>query len=356
MKNILLPLLFSLLSTSVLSAQNMICTKSGRHIAAENVQLTDNNVVYYVTEKNKKVQRVINKTEVYRIIKPGTTDGVHVLESSLQNSGCLAFNFAVTYGSTNMYTIGDVVDASLLPASGLQINDRITHFFGFPLNNFSHSEIEEFLYGMAGDYLELTVNRDGREIQSRIQYYRYEEDDEGTNLVDISTPPITYIPPVSGNTTRSGNSSGSAEPLGVYLSFQAGPGAASFRNLKPFNMMYEFEIGHCNDNNFSNAFKFSILHHIPENNLKLYSFQYSFTQHFGMARRSGFFLGMDLGLTYVPGGDKFFWNPGLHTGVDIKAVHNLRIGLFGNFYVLPTYDFSNVAVGGGGGLRITGIL
>jgi|GEM_PF-1618229 len=356
MKNILFPFLLSLFCMPLLNAQNLICTKDGRHIAAESVQLTHNNVVYYVIEKNKKVQRVINKTEVYRIIKPGTTDGVHVLESSLQDGGCLAFNFGVKYGSPNIYTISDVADAALLPASGLQINDRITHFFGFSLSNFSHSEIKEFLYGMPGDYLELTVNRDGKEIQSRIQYYRYTKDEDGTNLVDLSTSPVTYIPPVTQGTTRNTSGQTTAEELGVYLSFQVGPGAASFRNLKPFNMMYEFEIGHCNDNNFSNAFKFGILHHIPENNLKLYTFQYSFSQHFGMARRSGFFLGMDLGLTYVPGGDKFFWNPGLHTGVDIKVVRNLRIGLFGNFYVLPTYDFSNVAVGGGGGLRITGIL
>lgn len=344
-------ILLTLFSIVAYSQQSVIYLKSGEKIFCNKVDIRYNSVIYYKGKSEK--QYIESKDNVYRVfdIKSGKCETT-ILDESVAKQGKIGVTLA-SYLVVFLrgYKIEDVLDQSILKRAGLQIDDEITHIDGIPIDYFKSSE--DFIFGRTGDNIQLTVSRNGKSITGALYYYKITKieknaDDTKTYYLDLNS---VYV---SSKTPKSGGSS--EDYAGFHTSFNFGVGGASFKNKEPLMFAYEFELGYTGPSNFSNSFKFGIHEYRREGNEKMFAFNYRFMQHFGERRRAGFFLGMDLGILYVPNADGFFWQPGGIIGYDFHVVKHLRLGLVGNIYAIPTWNFSHVAVGGYGGVRITGLL
>ncbi len=355
MKNKIGILILMLCMSVRLSAQkSIIYLKQGQKIYCDEVDIRYNSVVYYIGKK----QKIEPKENVYRVFK---INGSKVLSENVDEDLAMQAKIGISlYTSTSFgiksLLIGDVVKPEILSQTDLRLDDEITHIDGIPLSYFSNLENDVFEYGRTGDYIEITVNRGGKSYKGLFYYYKItkvETDDEtGKTVTYLDISSVSGVQPVKTR-TKSGSSE---DYVGVYLTFQYGVGGWSFANKDPLKFVYEFELGHTNENNFSNAFKFSIYENWRENREKTYAFNYRFMKHMGSRLRSGFFIGGDLGVVYIPNANGFLWQIGMPMGYDFHIVNHLRIGIIGNAYMVPTYNFTNIAFGGYGGIRISGIL
>lgn len=347
MKKILFLSLF-LLSHYLIYSQCVIYRIKGEKIICYNAEVRSNSVIYYTNATSKKAL-IEPKENVYKIFNyNGSKCEVTLLEKKKAKEGHLAL---ILSGGWSGVKISDVVDPSILQNSGLRIDDIITHVDNIPIDKFS--DRDDYVYGKIGDHVKLTVSRGGKAYTGTVYYYKItgveKKDGKEVTMLDLSSVYVSSKP-------SSSRVSSSEDYVGAFLTFNYGIGGASFKNKEPLKFAYEFEVGYTGPNNFSHSFKFGIHEYRKEANEKMFAMNYRFMQHFGNRKRAGFLLGMDLGLLYVPNANGFFWQPGAIAGYDFHVVKHLRIGLIGTVYAIPTWNFSNVAVGGYGGVRITGLL
>lgn len=337
-------------------AQVVIYKTDNEKIYCNSYEIRHNSIIYKVGKsKNTQMESLDN---IYRVVKNNENKSYtyEVTNKVYAESGSIAFT--VGRNQQDELYIYDAVMPAVLTNSGAQINDIITHVDGIPVK-YVNKVYGEWEYGHKKDYIDVTLLRGQKTIKARFYYYDYEIDYKDEDQIKlISYQEETSTTPKSSNSKKSG--------LGYYyepdyhgfnVSFIYGVGCSSFKGKSPLKFVYEFEIGYTSPRtNFSNNFKFGIHEYRKHNNEKMYAFNYRFLQYFGQHHRSGFNIGLDIGAIYVPNSNGFFWQPGLVMGYDFRIYRHIRLGLIGEVYLLPTYRFSNLAVGGYGGIKITGLL
>lgn len=344
-------------------SQIVIYKYDNSKIFANKYEVRSNNIIYWKGKSQK--QHMISKDEVVKIafFKQNKYQE-EIFNENLAFSGKLPIS--VVKGTYTTY-IYDAVAPSALINAGAQVDDIITHVDGIPIGE----EYEDFLYGNKGGTLTLTLRRNNKVFNATFYLYKYniweslEKTIESGEVTDVIE--YTETPPGGGikNNNKSNNSVGYfAEPeySGFTVAFTYGIGGASFKGKEPLKFVYEFELGYTNpyNNNF-NGIKFGIHEYrkhftgVKNNREKMYAFNYRYLYYAGKQVRTGFNIGFDLGLIYVPNSNGFFWQPGLIMGYDFRIYKHIRLGLVGEVYLLPTYRFSNLAVGGYGGIKLTGL-
>lgn len=364
MKNILNVCIVMLLLCIPINAisQIVIYKKDKSKIFANRYEERANNIIYWMG-KNQK-QLMISKEEVFKIaFNKDNKYQEQIFDEVLEYSGRLPI---LTNAGTYTTYIYDAIHPSALINAGAQVDDIITHVDGIPI-----SKEDDYLFGIAGSSVDLTIIRNNKKLKATFYFYEY--DFYESAIKSIASGNETHIIKYDENlATKSkvANSSSSHgygysyEPdySGFTLGFIYGIGGSSFKGKEPLKFVYEFEIGYTNpyNNNF-NGIKFGIHEYrkhftgIKNNREKMYAFNYRYLFYAGRHVRTGFNVGFDLGIIYVPNANSFFWQPGFILGYDFRIYRHIRLGLVGEVYLLPTHRFSNLAVGGYGGIKLTGL-
>lgn len=356
MKNILILCfsIFSILMGFESKSQCIIYLNKGEKIFAHTYEIRSNNLIYSHAKTNK--QLMVDLTTVYKVAYLNNGKyAEEMVSEDFRLKGRLPF--IINKNKTQLY-IYDAISPDALSVPGAQPNDVITHIDNFPIQSADTSP--SWIYGRIGDYVDITLERNGKTLKARFYYYDYSIDNNEQITLNYSSD--MYRDNKSNNTNSKGlgfKEKYKNEPnyKGFNVSFIYGVGGASFKGKSPLKFVYEFEIGYTNPfSNSSNNFKFGIHEYRRHNNEKMYAFNYRFLHYFSEVHRAGFNLGFDLGMIYVPNSNGFFWQPGVIMGYDFKVYRHIRLGLIGEVYLMPTYRFSNLAVGGYGGIKITGLL
>lgn len=346
---------------SVLS-QIVIYKKDNAKIFADRYEVRSNNIIYWKGKSQK--QSIISKEDVVKIaFFKQNKYKEEIFDDNLAYSGKLPISIGKGTYTTYIY---DAIAPSALTNAGAQVDDIITHIDGIPIGQ----EYDDFTYGNKGGTLTLTLKRNNKTVNATFYFYKYDawESFEKTLETGKITDVIEYTetPPsgVSKNNKANNSLGYFAEPdySGFTLAFTYGVGGSSFKGKEPLKFVYEFELGYTNpyNNNF-NGIKVGIHEYrkhftgVKNNREKMYAFNYRYLYYAGKQVRTGFNVGFDIGLIYVPNSNGFFWQPGFIAGYDFRIYKHIRLGLIGEVYLLPTYRFSNLAVGGYGGIKLTGL-
>lgn len=295
----------------------------------------------------------IPKSEVHKIVfKNGEEEFFNVL----QKDGLIGISFTFFINDTLFIT--NVMDPSPAKYAGLTVGDKIVRISNTRIGNFKTNEkVQNLLTGAPNSTVDIEVikvNTNQRTVVS-VQRKRLEDFNFYSNNVIPSNNGTVLQAPVS-NTVQENTVKDYDVQNGFFGSFTFGIGGASFPALEQFSLNYEFEIGRVlPKSNVLNSFKFMIMQFVDDE-IDLYSMKYSCVGYFGKYTKQGFFTGADFGMVIYSRGDVPLWDLALVLGYSFRVHRNIRIEIPGSVNLLPTANFSNLAVGGYIGVRLSGIL
>jgi len=380
MKNlkVFISLLFLLLCTHVFS-QDKITRLNGEEIQAQVLEIKTEIITYKKISNLTGPTYEILKSEVHKIrFKNGSEEIIN----ALVKDGEIGILLHVGNGDTLI--IDEVKANSPAEEMGLMANDKIVFIGTAKVGTFkTTSNAYDLLSGVPGTNVEVGIVRGKSKTPINFPVTRRKDTwtvksttlvnntnnqtnvdpggqsntstDNGSNMgqqvTNTNTNTGTDYTTTTTRTTRNNNTD--TDVGGFYISAMPGIGGASF--VEPFLGIFEFEIGECFPGaNTTVAAKFAV-YHMPEADMALYSLKYSTTGYLGKYTKQGMFFGGDVGVAFFPRGDQPLWDFDFNLGYSFKVVNNLRIELVGSVNLMPTIAFTNVGIGGFGGVRIGGI-
>lgn len=356
MKKILF-ILFCYLSSSFVFSQDYIFTLENEEIKVKVLEVKTDVVTYKKFNNLDGPTFEIAKNDIHKIkFKNGDEEFFNLL----QTDGITGINFIFFINDTLF--INQITSNSPAANSSLEVGDKIIRINKTRVGNFKNPEkAQSLLNGAPNSTVQIEVVKVNTNKTAVYNIQRKRVEDFISN-----TPSSTNNHSVSNNNSsnNNNNSQDNTENTttvndvrnGFFGSFTIGPGGASFPRLDGFAMHYEFEIGGVSiKRNMLNSVKFMIMNYV-EDEINLFSIKYSGVGYFGKYTKQGFFFGGDLGICIYPDGDIPLWDLALVTGYSFRLHRNVRLEIPGSLNLLPTATFSNVAIGGYIGVRISGIM
>jgi|GEM_PF-6202812 len=295
------------------------------------------------------------KSQVHKIVFQNGDEEIITPEN---NDGKTGLSFRFIGGDTVLVT--HVAPGSPGEQAGVLAGDRLIRIGTAYVGQFSSGQkVQDLLDGRPGTTVEITLVRWSIKGTVTLMVER-RIPDWNTPVVKREDAIIITNDNASGSAPESSASSGNTSRRndgddvgGVYVSIMPGIGGASFR--EPLLGVFEMEIGDCLPRiNTSFGAKLTLFH-LPETDDVLFSIKYTTTGYFGKYTKQGFFVGGDIGIAFYPDGDQPLWDLAVTTGYSFRLIRNMRLELVGSLNLLPTISFSNVAIGGFGGVRLSGI-